>query len=139
VDVNARETAAAVLDPTTGEITSRTLRVGRRRCWSVGDVPQPFQAVYEAGPTGYGLARAAQGRGLDVVVCAPGHVVRSSIDRVKTDKRDAVRLAPLLLAGELRLVRVPAPAEEQLRDLVRAREDLRVDLMRCRAPFPAGF
>ncbi len=59
-----------------------------------------------------------------MTVCAPGHIVRSSLDRVKTDKRDAIRPARLLLAGELRLVRVPEPAEEQLRDLVRAREGL---------------
>jgi transposase len=134
LDVHARETAAAVLDPATGEIRTRTLS-GRPTTvleW-LEALPQPFQAVYEAGPTGYGLARAARARGFDVVVCAPGHVVRSAIDRVKTDKRDAVRLARLLLAGELRLVRVPEPAEEQLRDLVRSREDLRVDLMRCRA------
>jgi transposase len=134
LDVHARETAAAVLDPGSGEIRTRTLS-GRPSTvleW-LETLPRPFQAVYEAGPTGYGLARAAQSRGLDVVVCAPGHVVRSTLDRVKTDKRDAIRLARLLLAGELRLVRVPAPAEEQLRDLVRAREDLRVDLMRCRA------
>ncbi len=134
LDVHARETAAAVLDPATGEITIRTLsgRPSTVLGW-LETLPQPFQAVYEAGPTGYGLARAARAHGLDVVVCAPGHVVRSTLDRVKTDKRDAIRLARLLLAGELRLVRVPAPAEEQLRDLVRVREDLRVDLMRCRA------
>jgi transposase len=134
LDVHARETAAAVLDPATGEVTTRTLsgRPATALEW-LETLPRPFQAVYEAGPTGYGLARAAQARGLDVVVCAPGHVVRSSLDRVKTDKRDAIRLARLLLAGELRLVRVPELAEEQLRDLVRAREDVRVDLMRCRA------
>jgi transposase len=134
LDVHSRETAAAVLDPVSGEVTVRTL-TGRPSSvleW-LAALPQPFQAVYEAGPTGYGLARAAKGRGLDVVVCAPGHVVRSTLDRVKTDKRDAIRLARLLLAGELRQVRVPEPAEEQLRDLVRAREDVRVDLMRCRA------
>jgi transposase len=134
LDVHARETAAAVLDPSSGEISTRTFsgRPSGVLDW-LQTVPQPFQAVYEAGPTGYGLARAAKTRGLDVVVCAPGHVVRSAVDRVKTDKRDAIRLARLLLAGELHLVRVPEPAEEQLRDLVRAREDLRTDLMRCRA------
>jgi transposase len=134
LDVYSRETAAAVLDPVSGEVTLRTLH-GRPSVvveW-LATLPHPFKAVYEAGPTGYGLARAGQARGLDVAVCAPGHIVRSSLDRVKTDKRDAIRLARLLLAGELRLVRVPSPAEEQLRDLVRAREDLRVDLMRCRA------
>jgi transposase len=92
----------------------------------------PYRAVYEAGPTGYGLARRAQALGLEVAVCAPGHVRRRPTERIKTDARDALRLARLLAAGELALVRVPAPAEEQLRDLVRAREDVRVDLMRAR-------
>ena len=95
-------------------------------------VAQPFRAVYEAGPTGYGLARRARERGLDVVVCAPGHILKNATDHIKVDKRDAVRLARLLSAGELRMVRVPEPDEEQLRDLVRSREDLRVDLTRIR-------
>jgi transposase len=61
-----------------------------------------------------------------------GHIPRRAGGRIKTDRRDAERLARLLVAGELRQVRVPTPAEEQLRDLVRSREDLRVDLLRCR-------
>jgi transposase len=56
--------------------------------------------------------------GLDVRVCAPGHILKRGSDRIKTDKRDALQLARLLLAGELRPVRVPSPEEEQLRDLV---------------------
>ena len=122
-----------VLDPATGELTKQRI-AGRPELvveW-LETIPRPFQAVYEAGPTGYGLARRGGERGLDVVVCSPGHITKNATDRIKTDERDATRLARLLLAGELRLVRVPEPAEEQLRDLVRAREDLRVDLMRCR-------
>src|SRR5215212_3624656 len=53
-------------------------------------------------------------------------------DRIKTDKRDAIRLARLLAAGDLKLVWIPSPEQEQLRDLVRCREDLRSDLMRAR-------
>lgn len=67
-----------------------------------------------------------------MVVCAPGHILKSATDRIKIDKRDAIRLARLLSAGELHEVQVPAPDEEQLRDLVRSRENLRLDLMRCR-------
>ena len=66
------------------------------------------------------------------MICAPGHILKNATDHIKVDKRDAVRLARLLSAGELRLVRVPEPEEEQLRDLVRSREDLRVDLTRIR-------
>jgi transposase len=53
-------------------------------------------------------------------------------EKVKTDRRDAEHLVRLLLAGKLHAVRVPGPAEEALRDLVRAREDIRGDLMRAR-------
>jgi transposase len=133
LDVHARETTAVVLDPVSGELEVQRI-AGRPEVvveWLTG-LPLPFQAVYEAGPTGYGLERRARQRGLDVVVCAPGHITKNATDRIKTDRRDAERLARLLLAGELKLVRVPKPAEEQLRDLVRAREDLRVDLMRTR-------
>jgi transposase len=67
-----------------------------------------------------------------VGVCAPGKADRPASDRVKTDKRDAIRLARLLAAGELVLVTVPSVEREQLRDLVRCREDSRADLMRAR-------
>jgi transposase len=95
-------------------------------------LPGPVRAVYEAGPTGFGLARAAAARGLDLRVVAPGSIPRASGDRVKTDRRDAERLVRLLMAAELHPVRVPSTSEEALRDLVRAREDLRGDPMRAR-------
>jgi transposase len=66
------------------------------------------------------------------VVAAPSKIPRASGDRVKTDRRDAEHLVRLLLAGKLHAVRVPGDEEEALRDLVRAREAVRVDLMRCR-------
>ena len=122
-----------VLDAVSGEIAVQRI-VGRpdRVVEWLATVEQPFQAVYEAGPTGYGLARRAAERGLDVVVCSPGHIRKHPGDRVKTDRRDAEYLARLLVAGALHTVRVPRLADEQLRDLVRSREDVRVDLMRCR-------
>jgi transposase len=133
LDVHGRETTAVVVDAISGELVVRRIvgRPDRVLAWLAG-LEQPFQAVYEAGPTGYGLARGAAERGLDVVVCSPGHIRKHPGDRIKTDRRDAERLARLLIAGELRAVRVPTPEQEQLRDLVRSREDLRVDLMRVR-------
>src|SRR3954462_3424369 len=89
-------------------------------------------AVYEAGPTGFGLARAAGERGIEVRVVAPGSIPKGSGDRVKTDRRDAIRLVRLLAAGELSFAFVPSIADEQFRDLLRAIEDARGDLMRCR-------
>ncbi len=96
------------------------------------EIPRPARMVYEAGPTGYGLARRARAEGIEVAVCAPGKTERPPADRVKTDKRDAIRLARLLAAGELVLVTIPSVEREQLRDLVRCREDIRGDLMRAR-------
>jgi transposase len=133
LDVHARETTAVVLDAVSGELVVQRI-VGRPDSvvdW-LASIEQPFQAVYEAGPTGYGLARRAAERGLDVIVCSPGHIRKHPGDRVKTDRRDAEHLARLLIAGALHRVRVPAVADEQLRDLVRSREDVRLDLMRCR-------
>jgi transposase len=59
-----------------------------------------------------------------MAVCSPGNIERRPGDRIKTDKRDAIRLARMLAAGELRLVWIPTEEQEQLRDLVRCREDL---------------
>lgn len=86
----------------------------------------------EAGPTGFGLHRALVAAGIDSVVVAPGLVPSRPGDRVKTDKRDARRLAGLHAAGLLTEVFVPTPEHEALRDLVRAREDARLDRMRAR-------
>jgi transposase len=132
LDVHAAQTHAGVLDPVTGELFGRRLRgdplVALEFLAGLG--PDAL-AVYEAGPTGFVLARAAAERGLDVRVCAPGLIPRRPTDRIKTDARDAERLARLLAAGELSFVRIPTVEEEQLRDL-RAREDLRGDLNRAR-------
>ncbi len=133
LDVHARESTFAVFDQATGEVTTRRV-VGRPHellPW-LRAVERPARMVYEAGPTGYGLARRARAVGIELGVCAPGKTERPPQDRVKTDKRDAIRLARLLAAGELTLVTIPSVEREQLRDLVRCREDIRVDLMRAR-------
>ena len=133
LDVHARESTFAIFDQGTGELTTRRV-VGRPHellPWLRG-VERPARMVYEAGPTGYGLARRAGAEGIELGVCAPSKTERPPADRVKTDKRDAIRLARLLAAGELTLVRIPSVEREQLRDLVRCREDIRLDLMRAR-------
>ncbi len=91
-----------------------------------------IMVVYEAGPTGYGLQRLLQGMGIACMVAAPSLIPVRPGDRVKTDRRDAMRLAELLRAGELVGVWVPGEADEALRDLVRAREDAKQDLLRAR-------
>ena len=87
---------------------------------------------YEAGPMGYGLQRQLTRMGIRCVVVAPALIPKRPGDRVKTDRRDAVRLAELLRAGELTPVWVPGEEDEALRDLVRAREDAVADRLRAR-------
>ncbi len=132
LDVHARSVVAGVIDRVSGEV--RSLRVPPGDAETVAwleTLPAPVRVVYEAGPTGYGLARACAGAGISCVVAAPSRI-RAAADRVKTDRRDAERLARLLRLGEITPVRVPEPEEEAARDLVRAREDARGDLMRAR-------
>jgi len=90
------------------------------------------RCCYEAGPTGFGLYRHLVERGIDCAVVAPGLVPTRPGDRVKTDPRDARRLARLLAGGLLEPIHVPSPELEAARDLVRAREDARLDRMRDR-------
>jgi hypothetical protein len=90
------------------------------------------RCCYEAGPTGFGLYRHLVERGIDCVVVAPGLVPQRPGDRVKTDPRDARKLARLHAGGLLDPIYVPSPELEAARDLVRAREDARLDRMRDR-------
>jgi transposase len=133
LDVHARSIVAGVLDTATGAVWSQRLPSATQAVvgW-VGSLPGPVVVAYEAGPTGFGLARALQVAGVRCVVVAPSKLERPPGDRVKTDRRDAERLARLLHIGELPQVRVPSQVEEAARDLVRAREDARADLMRAR-------
>lgn len=133
LDVHARQSHLFAFDPTSGEVERRRISGPPEQTLAHLERLGPnLVAVYEAGPTGFGLARAARERGIDLRIAAPGMIPRGSSDRVKTDARDAERLARLLAAGELSFVWVPTIAEERFRDLIRCREDLRGDLMRAR-------
>ena len=94
----------------------------RKRLAVYGE-PRQVHVVYEAGPTGYSLQRVLSGSGYRCEVIAPSLIPKRAGERVKTDRRDCLRLAELSRAGELRAVWVPDPAEEAIRDLARARED----------------
>jgi transposase len=96
---------------------------GRERC---------LQACYEAGPCGFGLARRLRQLGVECEVVAPSMTPTRSGDRVKTDKRDARKLARLLRAGELTAIYIPEPTDEAIRDLCRARTDAVDDRRRAR-------
>jgi transposase len=125
--------AAAAIDGVTGELIKAKLTPSHEqiRGW-LGGLPGPVAVAYEAGPTGFGLYRMLTAAGIDCVVVAPSKLQRPVGDRVKTDARDAAHLARLLRVGEVTAVAVPSVAQEAARDLVRAREDCRVDLMRAR-------
>jgi transposase len=133
LDVHARSIVATAIDTRTGEFFKERL-VPRDEIvvdW-LRKLPGPVATTYEAGPTGFGLYRAITAAGLRCVVAAPSKLNRPSGDRVKTDARDALLLAKLLRNDDLTAVRVPSIAQEAARDLVRAREDVRGDLMRAR-------
>jgi transposase len=87
--------------------------------------PDSLAVAYEAGPGGYELHRLLSAMGVACDVIAPSLIPIRAGDRVKTDRRDAKKLVRLYRAGELSFVAPPSPAQEGLRDLVRARDDLR--------------
>jgi transposase len=82
-----------------------------------------LKVCYEAGPTGFGLCRRLREAGIDCIVVAPSLVPSKAGDRVKTDRRDARKLAHFLRSGDLTAVYVPDAAVEAIRDLERARDD----------------
>lgn len=133
LDVHARSVYAAAIDTATGEFFRERLVPSDEVVidW-VRRLPGPVAVTYEAGPTGFGLYRALTAAGIRCEVAAPSRLTRPAGDRIKTDARDALLLARLLRMDEITSVRVPTVTQEAARDLVRAREDVRGDLMRAR-------
>jgi transposase len=131
LDVHARSIRLAairadeLLDERTLPYDEEALERALRR-WPV------VHCCYEAGPTGFGLYRHLSERGIDCTVVAPGLVPKRPGERIKTDPRDARKLARLLAGGLLEPIHVLSPEEEAARDLIRAREDGRLDRMRDR-------
>lgn len=137
MDVSKEKIAVAVADSDSregarywGEIPHRIEDI-RKLIGRLGDVKQ-LRVCYEAGPTGYLLERQLVSMGVACVVVAPSLIPKQPGNRVKTDRRDAQRLAELLRAGELTPVWVPGEEDEALRDLVRAREGAKEDLLRAK-------
>ena len=133
LDVHARSTQAAAIDLLSGELRRQKFGPGTEPVveWLSG-LAGPVRAAYEAGPTGFGLARVAAAAGVDVMVVAPSKTPRARGDRVKNDRKDAELLARLLLAGQLKAVTVPPDWLEAIRHLARTREQVRRDLGRAR-------
>ncbi len=133
LDVHARSVAAAAIDGVTGELVQSKLTPDyvHVESWLRG-LPGPVAVAYEAGPTGFGLHRHLTAAGIRCEVVAPSKLQKPAGDRVKTDARDAIHLARLLRLDEITSVAIPSVGQEAARDLVRAREDCRNDLMRAR-------
>ena len=91
----------------------------------------PACACYEAGPLGYAPQRQLEAWGLPCAVIAPSLIPRRPGQRIKTDKRDATKLVGRSRAGELTAIRIPTPAEEDVRELVRCREACGTDALRA--------
>jgi len=130
LDVHKDTIAVAILRPGTAECDELTIDNSPqaiRRLISRHPEPQALRVCYEAGPTGYDTHRLITSMDVACEVIAPALVPRRAGVRVKTDRLDARNLARLHRAGELTAIRVPSSAEEAIRDLVRAREDLKAD------------
>jgi transposase len=137
LDVHADSIAAAVAEPgRDGEVRSlgmvpNKVESVRKLVQKLGG-PKGLRVCYEAGPTGYALYWQLVKLGVECEVIAPSLIPTKPGDRVKTDRRDATKLARCYRAGELTPVWVPDPAHEALRDLVRAREAAKKDQLRAR-------
>src|SRR4249920_1261958 len=135
LDVHKNTITAGVLEPGSDTPVIDTISSDEgsvRRLVGRFDAPGRVRACYEAGPTGYELARLLGSLGVRCAVIAPSLIPTAPGDRVKTDKRDARRLVRLYRAGELVAIRVPTVAEEAVRDLCRARADMVIDQTRAR-------
>src|SRR5580658_445049 len=135
LDVHADTIAVAVAEPS-GEVRSFGIIANRpesiRKLIHKLSPSQQLRVCYEAGPTGYELYWQLTGLGVRCEVLAPTVVPVKAGDRVKTDRRDAMKLAHSYRAGDLTPVWVPDAAHEALRDLVRAREAAKRDQLRAR-------
>lgn len=137
LDVHAQTIAVAVAESgRDGEVRSlgtipNRLESVRKLIQKLGG-PKRLQVCYEAGPTGYALYWQLTKLGVECEVIAPSLIPTKAGDRVKTDRRDAVKLARCYRAGDLTSVWVPSQEHEALRDLVRAREAAKKDELRAR-------
>lgn len=119
LDVHVRSVVAAAIDTQTA--ATKTARLAPSPAEVIGWVqglPGACAVTYEAGGSGFGLARAFASAGIRCEVAAPSKIVRPAGDRVKTDAKDAMLLARLLRMDEISPARVPSVGEEAGRDLV---------------------
>ncbi|MCR2808074.1 IS110 family transposase [Paenibacillus soyae] len=135
LDVSKQKIAIAIADegkqdPRYWGSIPHTKEAVRKWVQQVRSTDMTLEVCYEAGPTGYVLYRWLLEMDVSCTVIAPSLIPKRAGDRIKTDKRDAIRLAQLFRSGELTSIYIPTPQDEALRDLVRAREDAKEDLNR---------
>ena len=136
LDVSKEKIAVAIAndgreEPRYYGMIPHTFEAVRKLVEKLGE-PHTLRVCYEAGPTGYPLYRFLMTLGIHCEVIAPSLIPSRPGERIKTDRRDAIRLAQLYRAGELTSIYVPTPEDEALRDLVRAREDAKEDELRAK-------
>lgn len=135
LDVHARSVVGAAIDTVAGQVSRRTMAPALAFAevleW-LASLAGPVAVVYEAGPTGYGLARVLRERGIRCEVAAASRLPRQPGDRRKNDRRDALKLANALRADQVVGVEVPSVVREDARDLVRTADDARIELMAAR-------
>lgn len=133
LDVHAQSIVTCALNRVTGVIERAKMNADPVAVldW-IQKQEEGAKVVYEAGPTGFGLARFLLEHGIDCVIAAPSKLLRAPGDHVKTDKRDALTLARILSLGEITAVRVPTVEQEALRDLSRARQQASKELAHSR-------
>ncbi|HKF31494.1 MAG TPA: IS110 family transposase [Jatrophihabitantaceae bacterium] len=137
MDVHKKDIAVTMLvagraDAVEWRLANEPTAVRRLARRLVRDGEGLVHCVYEAGPCGYALQRQLEAEGLECDVVAPSMIPIRPGERVKTDRRDARKLAEMARARLLTVVRPPSEDEEAVRDLCRGRDDARVDLMRAR-------
>lgn len=129
LDVHAESISIAIAEAgRNGEIRSygkipNDLRALDTALRKTGHPDKELRVCYEAGPTGFVIARHLAKKGIAGLVAAPSLIPKGKGDKIKTDRRDALMLARLHRAGELTAVHVPDAVDESIRDLCRARTD----------------
>ena len=138
LDVHKDQNQVAIAaDGPTGEVRmygsiSNDLHALEKLTRKLGGEGIVLHFVYEAGPCGFVIARRLAQLKIDCMVVSPSLVPKAAADRVKTNRRDAMQLARLRRAGELKPIRVPDAGDEAIRDLCRARTDAVKDLRAAR-------
>jgi transposase len=136
LDVHLRQITPAVIEAdgaerVLGQIPNQPKAI-RRLMDRLSPDRSRLQVVYEAGPTGFVIARQLEGLGIACTVAAPAQLAQRPGDRVKTDRKDARKLARALRNDEVSAVAVPSPELEALRSLSRLREEAMHERHRCR-------